>query len=45
MGRIRSIGFNYLGRLGAAAAELSDEFWRVSQDGLAVCRRQPGDTR
>jgi non-ribosomal peptide synthase protein (TIGR01720 family) len=31
-----SIGFNYLGRLGAAAAELSDEFWRVCQDGLAV---------
>ncbi len=31
-----SIGFNYLGRLGAAAVELSDEFWRVSEDGLAV---------
>ena len=31
-----SIGFNYLGRLGAAAAELSDEFWRISEDGLAV---------
>ena len=30
------IGFNYLGRLGAAASELSDEFWRVCQDGLAV---------
>ncbi len=30
------IGFNYLGRLGAAAAELSDEFWRISEDGLAV---------
>ena len=30
------IGFNYLGRLGAAAAELSDEFWRVCQDGGAV---------
>ncbi len=28
------IGFNYLGRLGAAAAELSDEFWRVCQEGL-----------
>ena len=25
-----SIGFNYLGRLGAAAVELSDEFWRIS---------------
>jgi amino acid adenylation domain-containing protein/non-ribosomal peptide synthase protein (TIGR01720 family) len=33
-----SIGFNYLGRLGAAAAELSDDFWRVSQDGSAVSR-------
>ena len=31
-----SIGFNYLGRLGAAAVELSDEFWRISEDGLAV---------
>ena len=31
-----SIGFNYLGRLGAAAAELSDEFWRVSEDGWAA---------
>jgi amino acid adenylation domain-containing protein/non-ribosomal peptide synthase protein (TIGR01720 family) len=30
------IGFNYLGRLGAAAGELSDEFWRVSPDGGAV---------
>ena len=30
------IGFNYLGRLGAAASELSDDFWRVCQDGLAV---------
>ncbi|PEG35664.1 non-ribosomal peptide synthetase [Mycolicibacterium agri] len=26
------IGFNYLGRLGAAANELSDDFWRVSPD-------------
>ena len=25
------IGFNYLGRLGAAATELSDDFWRVSE--------------
>jgi non-ribosomal peptide synthase protein (TIGR01720 family) len=31
-----SIAFNYLGRLGAAAVELSDEFWRVSEDGAAV---------
>ncbi|MDT5048796.1 MAG: hypothetical protein QOG75_4690, partial [Mycobacterium sp.] len=30
------IGFNYLGRLGAAAAELSDDFWRVSEDGWAA---------
>jgi non-ribosomal peptide synthase protein (TIGR01720 family) len=30
------IGFNYLGRLGAAAAELSGEVWRISQDGLSV---------
>ncbi|WP_231744927.1 condensation domain-containing protein, partial [Mycobacterium sp. IS-1590] len=32
------IGFNYLGRLGAAAGELSDEFWRVSPDSGAVAR-------
>ena len=30
------IGFNYLGRLGVAAAELSDDFWRVCQDAGAV---------
>ena len=30
------IGFNYLGRLGAAAAEVSDDLWRISQDGLSV---------
>ena len=32
------IGFNYLGRLGAAAsaAETSDDLWRISQDGLSV---------
>ncbi|WP_254902484.1 condensation domain-containing protein, partial [Mycobacterium simiae] len=29
------IGFNYLGRLGGAA-QLSDELWRVSPDGIAV---------
>src|ERR1700682_3345367 len=28
------IGFNYLGRLGGAAAELSDELWRISPDGV-----------
>ena len=31
-----AIGFNYLGRLGAAAAELSGDLWRISQDGLSV---------
>ncbi|NVN48534.1 non-ribosomal peptide synthase/polyketide synthase [Mycolicibacterium hippocampi] len=31
-----TIGFNYLGRLGSAAADLSDELWRPSQDGLPV---------
>jgi non-ribosomal peptide synthase protein (TIGR01720 family) len=30
------IGFNYLGRLGAAAAGLSGEVWRISQDGLSL---------
>ncbi|MGV9799691.1 amino acid adenylation domain-containing protein, partial [Mycobacterium sp. NPDC003449] len=30
------IGFNYLGRLGAGAAQVSGELWRVDQDGLAV---------
>ncbi|MFI5511751.1 amino acid adenylation domain-containing protein, partial [Mycobacterium sp. NPDC051804] len=29
------IGFNYLGRLGAAAGEVSDELWRLSTEGLA----------
>jgi non-ribosomal peptide synthase protein (TIGR01720 family) len=31
-----AIGFNYLGRLGAAAAEVSSDLWRISQEGLAV---------
>ncbi len=32
-----SIGFNYLGRLGAArAADMSGDLWRISQDGLSV---------
>ena len=31
-----TIGFNYLGRLGTAAAEISDDLWRISQDGLSV---------
>ena len=30
------IGFNYLGRLGAGAAEVSGDFWRVSTDGASV---------
>ena len=30
-----AIGFNYLGRLGAAAGEVSDELWRISQDGVS----------
>ena len=30
------IGFNYLGRLGAAATEVSDDFWRICPDGGAV---------
>ncbi len=31
-----AIGFNYLGRLGAAAAEVSDDFWRISPEGLSL---------
>jgi amino acid adenylation domain-containing protein/non-ribosomal peptide synthase protein (TIGR01720 family) len=30
------IGFNYLGRLGAAAAEVSEELWRLSQQGMSL---------
>jgi non-ribosomal peptide synthase protein (TIGR01720 family) len=30
------IGFNYLGRLGAAAAAVSGELWGISQDGVSV---------
>ena len=30
------IGFNYLGRLGAAGGRRSDEVWRIGQDGLSV---------
>ena len=29
------IGFNYLGRLGAAGVEPSDDLWRISQEGLS----------
>ena len=31
-----AIGFNYLGRLGAAAADLSDDLWRINQDGVSI---------
>ena len=31
-----TIGFNYLGRLGAGVAELSEDMWRISRDGLSV---------
>ncbi len=30
------IGFNYLGRLGAAAAEVSGDGWRLCQEGVSV---------
>ncbi|WP_156743966.1 non-ribosomal peptide synthetase, partial [Mycobacterium sp. 1164985.4] len=30
------IGFNYLGRLGAAAGEVSEELWRLSAEGLGL---------
>ncbi|MBY0289722.1 MAG: amino acid adenylation domain-containing protein, partial [Mycobacteriaceae bacterium] len=30
------IGFNYLGRLGAATADRSDYAWRLSQEGMAL---------
>ncbi|WP_133056497.1 hypothetical protein, partial [Mycobacterium decipiens] len=31
-----AIGFNYLGRLGGPAAELSGDLWRVCPEGLSV---------
>ncbi|MDV3126107.1 amino acid adenylation domain-containing protein [Mycobacterium sp. 21AC1] len=31
-----TIGFNYLGRLGAGAGDLSDELWRISDDSLSM---------
>ena len=31
-----AIGFNYLGRLGAGAADLSDDLWRIDQDGVSI---------
>ena len=30
------IGFNYLGRLGAGAGDLSEELWRISDDSLTL---------
>jgi amino acid adenylation domain-containing protein/non-ribosomal peptide synthase protein (TIGR01720 family) len=30
------IGFNYLGRLGGAASEASDDLWRLSQEGVSL---------
>ncbi|MFN8042486.1 MAG: amino acid adenylation domain-containing protein [Mycobacterium sp.] len=30
------IGFNYLGRLGAGAADLSEDLWRISDDSLSL---------
>ena len=31
-----AIGFNYLGRLGAAATEVSEDLWRISPQGLSA---------
>ncbi|MFA5707932.1 amino acid adenylation domain-containing protein [Mycolicibacterium sp.] len=31
-----TIGFNYLGRLGAGAADLSEDLWRIDQDAVAI---------
>ncbi|WP_458796452.1 amino acid adenylation domain-containing protein [Mycobacteroides abscessus] len=31
-----TIGFNYLGRLGAGAGDLSEDFWRISADSLRL---------
>ena len=31
-----SIGFNYLGRMGTPTADVPDELWRPSQDGLSL---------
>ena len=38
-----AIGFNYLGRLGAASAQLSDDLWRISAGGLVADRSGRGD--
>src|SRR5205085_1068108 len=31
-----TVGFNYLGRLGAGAAALSDDLWRIAADSLST---------
>jgi non-ribosomal peptide synthase protein (TIGR01720 family) len=31
-----TLGFNYLGRVGAAAVEASDELWRIGQEGVSL---------
>ncbi|WP_083211115.1 non-ribosomal peptide synthetase [Mycolicibacterium porcinum] len=31
-----TVGFNYLGRLGAGAVDLSEDLWRISQDNLSM---------
>ena len=31
-----SIGFNYLGRIGAGAGELSQDLWRIDQDAVSI---------
>ena len=38
------IGFNYLGRLGGAATEVSDDLWRVCREGVSVTGAGRGDT-
>ena len=35
-GSDRAIGFNYLGRLGSTATQVSAELWRICQDGFAM---------
>ncbi len=37
-----TVGFNYLGRLGAGA-DVSGELWRISRDGSSAAERQRGD--
>ena len=40
-----TIGFNYLGRLGAGAADLSDDLWRIRPGRLVDRRRGRGGAR